>query len=316
VRRAEGNPDFPGAIWFDTPMANKWTAGRPDGNASVDGIVIHDTEGGWVASVATLQNDPAKSVHYIVDADGSRVGQFRPETDTTWHAGNWAVNTHSIGIEHVGTASNPNGYSDGEYQQSVALVKSIRSRWKVPLDRAHIFGHYQVPDGNKISESAGPCTDTLDACETSANYGGASNHRDPGYHWEWCQYMEKLGGGCACNDAYPLWNCTTDKTEAVRCAGGKVEIDHCDQGCQPQPLGSNDVCNKSLPSGGGGSAAAQLSGHPSGASDGSGDKGDDPMASSGHGGCSVGGGASSGGVWVIMLALAMIVTRRRMARTS
>ena len=51
-------------------------------------IVVHDTEDGWDGSVATLQYDGGKSVHYIIDADGSRVGQFRPETDTAWHAGN------------------------------------------------------------------------------------------------------------------------------------------------------------------------------------------------------------------------------------
>ena len=116
-------PEFPGAIWFATPSANKWTPGRPDGNASVVDIVIHDTEGGWDASVATLQNDGGKSVHYIVDADGSRVGQFVHETDTAWHAGNWQYNMHSVGIEHVGFASNASGYADGEYQTSVKLVQ-------------------------------------------------------------------------------------------------------------------------------------------------------------------------------------------------
>jgi N-acetyl-anhydromuramyl-L-alanine amidase AmpD len=236
-------PDFAGAIWFTTPMTNKWTAGRPDGNASVNTIVIHDTEGGWDASVATLQNDSGKSVHYIVDADGSRVGQFVHETDTAWHAGNWQYNMHSVGIEHVGFAANATGYSDGLYGKSVKLVKDIRTRWTVPLDRTHIIGHYQIPDGNVIPEASAPCTDTLSNCETGADWGGASNHRDPGFYWQWCQYMESLGGTCTCDDTYPLWNCTTDLTEAVRCSGGKVEIDHCTAGCVSKPVGTDDVCN-------------------------------------------------------------------------
>ncbi|MFO0659046.1 MAG: hypothetical protein U0165_04350 [Polyangiaceae bacterium] len=74
--RMQGTPEFPGAIWFDTPQDNKWTPGRTE---SVTMIAIHDTEGGWDASVSTLQNDGGKSVHYIVDADGSRVGQFISE---------------------------------------------------------------------------------------------------------------------------------------------------------------------------------------------------------------------------------------------
>ena len=204
VEAATGTPDFPGAIWFSTSCTNKCDTTRTAGTAVVDLITIHDTEGGWSASVATLQNDAGKSVHYIVDADGSRVGQFVPETYTAWHAGNYYVNQRSVGIEHVGTAADPNGYSDGLYKKSVELVKNIRTRWKVPFDRDHIYGHYQVPDGDKIAESSPRCSDTLDACETSPNYGGASNHRDPGYHWQWCQYFEMLGGTCDCNDTYPL----------------------------------------------------------------------------------------------------------------
>ncbi|MCE9576772.1 MAG: N-acetylmuramoyl-L-alanine amidase [Deltaproteobacteria bacterium] len=235
-------PDYPGAIWFDTSCTNKCTVGRPLGNAAVDTIVIHDTEGGWDGSVATLQFDSGKSVQYIIDADGARVGQFRAETDTAWHAGNYFYNETSIGIEHVGVASDKAGYAPALYARSRDLVQSIRTRWTVPLDRAHIIGHYQVPNGNAIAESSPPC-DGLDACEQSANYGGAGNHRDPGYYWQWCQYMEALGGTCTCADTWPAWNCTTDLTEAVRCSDGNVEIAHCADGCEVMPIGTPDVCH-------------------------------------------------------------------------
>jgi N-acetyl-anhydromuramyl-L-alanine amidase AmpD len=239
--------DFPGATWFTTSCTNKCTPGRPLGHASVNKIVIHDTEGGWNGSVATLQNDPGKSVHYIIDADGSRVGQFRPETDTTWHAGNFFYNETSVGIEHVGVAADPAGYASALYAKSRDLVKSIRTRWSVPLDRTHIVGHYQIPNGNNIAEDSAPCTAQLDTCETSANFGGAGNHRDPGYNWQWCQYMEALGGSCTCNDAWSMWNCTTDKTEAVRCVNGTVEIEACPGGCDVQPIGSEDICHTADP---------------------------------------------------------------------
>jgi hypothetical protein len=190
-------------------------------------------------------------VHYIIDADGARVGQFLHETDTAWHAGNFEYNKHSVGIEHVGFAANTAGYADGLYETSAKLVADIRTRWTVPIDRTHIIGHYQIPDGNRIAEGSAPCGATLDACETSANYGGASNHRDPGYYWMWCQYMERLGGSCTCNDAYSLWNCTTDHTEAVRCSGGQVQIDHCTAGCDSMPVGVDDVCrHATAPDGG------------------------------------------------------------------
>ena len=124
------------------------TSGARSATPSVNTIVIHDTEGGWDASVATLQNDSGKSVHYIVDADGSRVGQFRARDRHAWHAGNYYYNERSVGIEHVGVARDPAGYCDGLYATSAALVKNIRTRWTVPLDRKHIVGHYQIPNGN------------------------------------------------------------------------------------------------------------------------------------------------------------------------
>jgi N-acetyl-anhydromuramyl-L-alanine amidase AmpD len=243
--QALGTAQFPGAIWFDTSCTDKCNVGR--GTNTVDTIVIHDTEGGWDASVATLQNDSGKSVHYIIDADGSRVGQFRPESDITWHSGNSVYNGRSVGIEHVGYVDDPDGFSPGLYDTSAALVQSIRSRNDVPLDRAHIIGHYQVPDGGQVSSSSPPCADPLMSCLGSSKYGGANNHRDPGTHWMWCQYMEKLGGSCACADAFAHFNCTTDKTEAVRCNNGTVEIQHCASACVVEPIGVDDVCALALP---------------------------------------------------------------------
>jgi len=319
---ASGTPEFPGAIWFQTSCANKCDTTRTAGNGVVDMIAIHDTEGGWDASVATLQNDGGKSVHYIVDADGSRVGQFVPESYTAWHVGNYYYNQRMVGIEHVGFASNTSGYVDGLYKKSVELVQSIRSRWNVPLDRSHIIGHYQVPDGNTIAESSGPCEDTLDHCETSANYGGADNHRDPGYYWQWCQYMEMLGGKCNCNDAYSLWNCTSDKTEAVRCTNGTVEIAHCTAGCVSMPIGVNDVCNMTSGSGGadGGTGGSTGGGTvPSekwsnfSADTGSGGGGGGGGTSStgqGTGGCAMAGSSTTPGALVLFLFWVALVIRR------
>ena len=285
-----GTPDYPGAIWFTTSCTNKCTVGRPLGKSSVNKIVIHDTEGGWDASVSTLQNDSGKSVHYIVDADGSRVGQFRPEADTTWHAGNYFYNETSIGIEHVGYAAKT--YDAALYATSIDLVKSIRTRWTVPLDRKHIIGHYQIPNGTNIAESSPPCTDTLDTCETSANYGGADNHRDPGYNWQWCEYMDKLGGHCTCNDAWDHYNCTTDGTEAWRCTNGMLEEQVCSgpAGCAVQPVGQDDICDTS---GGSGSAGSDTGSDMTQAT---------PKA---DGGCSTGGARSC------FVAFALLALRRR-----
>jgi N-acetyl-anhydromuramyl-L-alanine amidase AmpD len=242
--RAADTPDFGGATWFATDCTDKCTPGRPDG-VTVDTIVIHDTEGGWSASVATLQFDPGKSVHYIVDADGSRVGQFLHERDTAFHAGNLYYNQRSVGIEHVGFVGTP--YDARLYATSRALVRSIRTRHDVPLDRAHIIGHYQVPNGHMLAESDPPCADALAACEADVRYGGVSHHTDPGLTWQWCQYLAALGGSCACADANPTWTCTTDGTQAVRCVGGEVALATCTGGCSHRS-GATDDCRGATPS--------------------------------------------------------------------
>ncbi|HET6612478.1 MAG TPA: N-acetylmuramoyl-L-alanine amidase [Kofleriaceae bacterium] len=316
-------PDYPSAIWVPTTCADKCTTGRPLGNGSVDKIVIHDTEGGWDASLSTLQNKTGVSVHYLVDADGSRVAQFRHETDTTWHAGNYFYNETSIGIEHVGFVADP-GFQSGLYATSKDLVESIRSRWDVPLDRTHIVGHYQIPDPNDLGQQAAPCTDTLDACETSPNYGGAARHTDPGYHWQWCQYMESLGGTCTCNDAWSLWNCTTDGVEAWRCTDGEVQKQDCVDGCDVMPIGTDDFCHVAIespePDAGPGTTdpgdpdAGTGTIDPGGADAGPGPTG--PGANSGQleGGCqaATGSGRRAGGLaWLLLGSLALVACRRR-----
>jgi len=244
---AQGTPEYPGATWFDTPQTNKWTPGR---EAPITMIAVHDTEGGWNASVSTLQNDSGKSVHYIIDADGGKVGQLIAEADTGWHVGNWFYNSRMVGIEHVGYAG-LDDYQTPLYAKSADLVRSIAKRNKLgpnkdgtDLDRSVLVGHQEVPDGNQIAQGSPPCSLSPGNCVKSNNYGGANNHRDPGVNWEWCQYMDLIGGGatCKCNDAFEHFNCVHDLSAMVRCPSGTVELVQCPGGCVGMPTGVDDVC--------------------------------------------------------------------------
>lgn len=258
-----GTPEFPGAIWLETPQfaattcngtqAQKYDTDR--GPYSVTMVTIHDTEGGWNASVATLQNDPCKSVHYIVDKDGSRVGQFIPESYTGWHAGNYWYNQHSVGIEHVGYAG-VDDYQTPMYKKSAELARTIADRYGLPLDRNTFVAHQEVPDPNDIPNNSPPCPDSPSSCIKNLNYGGAGHHTDPGIYWEWCQYMELVGGTCKCNDGYSLWNCVFDLSMMVRCPEGTVEIVHCADTCVVEPIGVNDHCTPVAMGSSSGSAGA------------------------------------------------------------
>jgi N-acetyl-anhydromuramyl-L-alanine amidase AmpD len=213
---------FEGAEWIPTSCTDKCTAGR--GSFNVELVVIHDTEGGWNASVATLQNDPGKSVQYIIDTNG-RIGQFVTEETTAWHAGNFNFNQRSVGIEHVGYATKP--FAEAEYAASAKLVDYLTKKYNIPRDRAHVIGHDQIPNGNKIAQSSAPCDDSPKECQTSPNYGGASRHTDPGI-WEWPTFMARFGGKAKCNDVTERWTCSHDKTKAFRCANDAVELLTCD----------------------------------------------------------------------------------------
>lgn len=141
-------------------LSRKWlslnyAAGRHSA-FPVDLIVIHVTEGD-ADSVVAWFNDPAAKVsaHYLVQKDGTVV-QFVREEDTAYHAGRVAgatatlvrdrpganPNGYSIGIEHEGDGTHE--LTDAQHAASVELMRTIATRWSIPIDRTHIVGHHEI----------------------------------------------------------------------------------------------------------------------------------------------------------------------------
>jgi N-acetylmuramoyl-L-alanine amidase len=143
------------------------------GKKQIRTIVIHATDGGsLLGNVWWLSGGHSHaSAHYVVARDGSIV-QLVHLSDIAWHAGNWRVNVHSVGIEHVGDTYDPSGFTTAEYASSARLVAWLVRRYGIPVDRKHIIGHSQVPD---------PSDSTL--------LGGSDHHTDPGPHWRWGLYL-------------------------------------------------------------------------------------------------------------------------------
>ncbi len=84
--------------------------------------------------------------NYTIRSSDGHVAQHLDANDVGWHAGNWYVNMHSIGIEHEGFAADgATWFTESMYESSAALVKYLADEYDVPLDRAHIIGHDQVP---------------------------------------------------------------------------------------------------------------------------------------------------------------------------
>lgn len=154
---------------------------------SIRYVVIHDIEGTMAGAVATFRN-PGRgaSAHYVIRARDGHIVQMVPEASNAWHCGHGFFNRSSIGIEHEGFADRPNGggyYTERQYRASAELVGAIARRYRIPVDRRHVFGHGNVPS------STSSTTLCSDAASVSGRCGGVSHHHDPGRYWDWRLYM-------------------------------------------------------------------------------------------------------------------------------
>ncbi|GLF96949.1 N-acetylmuramoyl-L-alanine amidase [Streptomyces yaizuensis] len=184
--RAAGaqRPQCPGTVsceWLPAPYqelpgggyGNHDLADRPR-SQRVRYIVVHDTEATWETTLRLVRNPAYVSWQYSLRASDGHIAQHVPLKDVAWHAGNWFVNAHSIGLEHEGFLADPDAwYTEAMYRSSARLVRHLAKRYGIPLDRQHIIGHDNVPG------------------TTAATIRGM--HTDPGPYWDWDHYFTLLG---------------------------------------------------------------------------------------------------------------------------
>ncbi|MFJ4973553.1 N-acetylmuramoyl-L-alanine amidase [Streptomyces sp. NPDC088755] len=138
-------------------------------------IVVHDIEGTWEAALGWVRN-PASgaSWNYTVRSTDGRIAQHVKAKDVAWHAGNWYVNTGSIGLEHEGFLTEPDAwFTEAMYRSSARLVRYLAKKYDIPLDRQHILGHDNVPGTTPVTIPG--------------------MHTDPGPYWDWAHYFRLLG---------------------------------------------------------------------------------------------------------------------------
>ena len=109
----------------------------------IDRIVIHHNAN-TNDVVPQVWQSRASSAHYQVTPHAVR--QCVDENNTAWHAGNWAMNLRSIGIEHLNSTGAPSWQVAPEtIERSAHLVADICQRYGIPCDRQHIIKHSEVP---------------------------------------------------------------------------------------------------------------------------------------------------------------------------
>lgn len=115
------------------PTTNYDTSRKP-----IKRIVIHWIVGNLAAADATFKKLGGQtSAHYGVE--NNNVHQYVDEAHTAYHAGVYAINQESIGIEHSAAPDRP--ASEATYQSSGKLIAEICKRYNIPLDRQHIQKH-------------------------------------------------------------------------------------------------------------------------------------------------------------------------------
>lgn len=178
----EESPTASSVIWVPAAPSNYTEANRPY-DYPIRYVVIHTTEGSYTSALSWFQNPAAGvSAHYVIRASDGQITQAVSEKNIAWHAGDWTYNAQSIGIEHEGYVSNPSWYTDAMYRASAFLTRSICLKYGIPMDRAHIIGHYEVP--------------------------GVTNRTDPGPYWNWSYYMQLVTG--------TVWSTTVDNLTSGR----------------------------------------------------------------------------------------------------
>lgn len=181
---------YPQMDWF-AANPNNYVAGRP---GPIKYVIVHDIEGSFWSAVSWFQqaNPFRSSTHYVIRSSDGYIVQMVGEANTAWHAGNDHFSRYSIGIEHEGFASAPDTwFTEAMYQSSARLVCAIAKKHNIPVDSQHIIGHFQIPNPNALPSSS-PAGTYAQTQATPFNYGGISNHFDPGKGasgWKWDYYL-------------------------------------------------------------------------------------------------------------------------------
>jgi N-acetyl-anhydromuramyl-L-alanine amidase AmpD len=213
--------------WYGEPKptayGNHDLADRPH-DLSIDYIVIHNTEGTWKTALKLVTDPTYLAWNYTLRSSDGHIAQHLDARNVGWHAGNWYVNMHSIGLEHEGIAAQgATWFTESMYRTSAELVRHLALEYGVPMDRAHIIGHDQVP-GHIPSRVR-------------------TMHWDTGPFWDWEHYMDLVGA--------PIKPDRQERSDVVTVAPGFADNQQVVTGCKADgscdPQGTNFVYLRTEP---------------------------------------------------------------------
>lgn len=148
---------MPEIIWKGAHK-NNFSVGR-NGHRPV-AICQHVAEGG-LSSVASWFNNPQSqaSTHYIVGKKGE-IWQFVKDEDFAFANGVWeqpdptilwladafrrSINPNNLTLSIEREGFKGEALTETQYQSLLWLTEHLCEKWRIPKDRQHIIGHYQI----------------------------------------------------------------------------------------------------------------------------------------------------------------------------
>lgn len=159
-----GVPGYPGRARYLPAHANGNGGPRP---SPIRRVVIHTIEGSYEGGIAWARSPSSNAgFQYIIRRSDGEVTQMVPDDVMGWHACN--NNADTIGIEHDGSAGNPNNWTEAMLDSSARLTGWLTRRYGIPVDRDHIVGHGEIQPA------------------------GCAGRWDPGPHFPWADYMARV----------------------------------------------------------------------------------------------------------------------------
>lgn len=148
---------------------------------SISKIVIHHNAGNLsTESIYQTWQTRAASAHYQVEGNGT-VGQLVLDCDTAWQAGNWTINTQTIGIEHADYVD-----SNGRWRMTKATINS-GARLVAALCLQYKLGR---PQWGVNTVGHNECTST--ECPASLAVGGSQHDEYVAKAQEWYDKLSRL----------------------------------------------------------------------------------------------------------------------------
>ncbi|MTV81780.1 N-acetylmuramoyl-L-alanine amidase [Secundilactobacillus folii] len=154
-------------------MKGNYTPAKRPADVNIHYIVIHATELSYGETIARFQEPHQVSAHVVLrQSDGLRTQMVAPH-DVAWHAGNWDLNCRSLGIEQEAFVAQPESFTPAMMSALVAQIQAWATCYHIPLDRAHILGHDNVPAPTRAAS--------------------LQMHQDPGWYFDWADLFSRLG---------------------------------------------------------------------------------------------------------------------------